>query len=79
MIIIQNENTPVVSPQFADMEAALETYKTFTGNNSASMADFILFLTTPSVERTDFLSLFTFVSELKNDIYYTLTYSDGIE
>jgi len=79
MILIKKENTPVTSPQFADMDAALVVYKTFTGNNSASMAGFVLFLSAPSVERTEFLKLFNLVSELENDIYYTLSYSDGIE
>jgi len=59
MILKQEQNTPLLAPQFSDMNAALLAYRIFSGREVCTMLNFINFITQPSTERDEFLSTFT--------------------
>ena len=77
MILQQKKNTPVTSPQFADMTAALAIYRTFTGEADASMDLFVEFLCVPGADRDSFLNLFG-SSATDSELYIKISYH-GIE
>ena len=59
MILKQDQNTPVLAPQFSDMNAALTAYRTFSGREVCTMLNFVNFITQPSAQRDEFLEAFT--------------------
>ena len=75
MIIKQNQNTPVAAPQFSDMTAALAVYRTFAGEALLGMSDLVLFLTSPSPEREEFLTLFNVTVTTMNNKYVKQIYT----
>jgi hypothetical protein len=59
MILHNTPNTPLLAPQFSDMNAALAMYRNWTELPFLSMESFVNCLSVPSDERAEFLSLFT--------------------
>jgi hypothetical protein len=69
MIIKEAHNTPVASPEFSDMTAALEVFRTFRDEPLHTMSDLVTFLANPSSERDAFLELFEHDAVIWNNRY----------
>jgi hypothetical protein len=76
MIFKSQQNTPVTAPQFSNMTAALEAYKTFKSDQTLILSDFLIFCSTPSMDRDEFLELFTADVAVVDDTYATVTYGN---
>jgi len=54
MILQQNQNTPVTSPQIIDADTMLTAYRAWKGFAWLTSADLFEFVSHPSAERRDF-------------------------
>jgi hypothetical protein len=68
MILHNTPNTPLLAPQFSDMLAALAIYRNWKELPFLSMESFVSFMSVPSEERNEFLSLFTPEVKVYNQI-----------
>lgn len=75
MIIKSTENTPITAPQFNDMNAALDVYRTFKNDQALSMNTFYKFITRSSNERDEFLQLFNPTVIIRNNLYVKVNYN----
>jgi len=75
MILKQNQNTPVAAPQFNDLTAVLEIYRTYRGNYILQISQLVDFVTSPSPEREEFLTLLNVEFRTMNNKYIKQIYS----
>lgn len=69
MLIKEFKNIPVAAPQIENMTEALAMFKSFMNNESITMARFVDFLNQPSLDRDNFLALFSEELSVVNNRY----------
>jgi hypothetical protein len=75
MILVQHKNAPVCAPQTIDFVALLSAYKAWSGKPDFSNDEMYLFMTTPGIERTEFLQTLAISAEIVTNSYATQTYT----
>lgn len=52
------QSSSVTAPELLDVTSSFTSWKAIAGNENKTLADFYAFLTTPSLDRTYFFSMF---------------------
>lgn len=65
---MENNKSILTAPEFHNVPASLDKFRSLPGKELATSAEFYAFVTTPSVERDQFLAQCNSIPEVANNI-----------